>query len=45
MHPPVEAGGSLCIIYEAGSPASEGAHVPHDHVGRIEFRFYSKCIF
>jgi hypothetical protein len=45
MHPPVEAGECLCIMYEAWNHASEGAHVPHVHVGRIEFRFYSKCNF
>jgi hypothetical protein len=45
VHSPVEARESLCIMYEAWNHACEGAHVPHVHVGRIEFRFYSTCLF
>jgi hypothetical protein len=45
LHSPVEAGESLYVAFKAWIHASEGAHVSHDHEGRIEFRFYSKCIF
>jgi hypothetical protein len=45
LHSPVDAGESLCVAFNAWIHASEGAHVLHDHVGRIEFRFYSKCLF
>jgi hypothetical protein len=45
MHPPLEAGESLCIAFEACIHASKGALVPHDHMGMIEFYFYSECIF
>jgi hypothetical protein len=33
MHPPVEGGESLCIMYEACIHASEGVQDPHDYVG------------
>jgi hypothetical protein len=39
MHPPLEAGESLCVAFEACIHASEDAQVPHDHVGLIE------CVF
>ena len=45
VHPPVEAGESLCITFEACIHASKGAQVPHDHVLMIEFYFYFECIF
>jgi hypothetical protein len=44
-HPPVEAGENLCVMYKACIHALEGARVPHNHVGMIEFIFYSKCTF
>jgi hypothetical protein len=36
-HPLHEAGKSLCVLFEVCNQASEGAQVPHDHVGLIEF--------
>jgi hypothetical protein len=45
LHPPLEAGESLCVTCEACIHASESAQVPHDHVGMIEFFFNSECIF
>jgi hypothetical protein len=37
LHPPHEAGESLCVAFEACILASEGAQAPHDHVGLISF--------
>jgi hypothetical protein len=45
MHPPLEVGESLFVAFEACIHASKGAQVPHDHVGMIEFLFFSECIF
>jgi hypothetical protein len=45
MHPTLEAGKSLCVAFEACIHASKGALVSHDHVGMIEFYFYSECNF
>jgi hypothetical protein len=39
LHPPHEAGESLCVAYEACIRALEGAQAPHDHVGLIEIFF------
>jgi hypothetical protein len=39
LYPPLEAGESLCITCEACIHASEGAQVPHDHMGMIEIFF------
>jgi hypothetical protein len=36
LHPPHEAGKSLCVAFEACIHASEGAKAPHDHVELIE---------
>jgi hypothetical protein len=43
--PSLEAGESLYVAFEAYIHASKGAQVPHEHVGMIEFLFYSECIF
>jgi hypothetical protein len=43
LYPPLEARESLCVTCEACIHASEGAQVPHDHVGMIEIAFYSEC--
>ena len=40
MHPPLEAGESLCITCEAYMHALEGAHVPHDCMEMIEIFFF-----
>jgi hypothetical protein len=45
LHPPLEARKSLCVTSEACIHASEGAQVPHNHVGMIEVFFYSEYIF
>jgi hypothetical protein len=45
MHPPVDAGESLCVAFDACIHASKGAQVHHDQVGVIEFFFHSECIF
>jgi hypothetical protein len=45
LHPPVEAGESLCVTCEAWIHALEGAQVPHDHVGVIEFFFILSVFF
>jgi hypothetical protein len=45
IHPPIEAGESLCVMYEACIHASEGAKDPHDHMRVIEYFCYSECIF
>jgi hypothetical protein len=44
LHPPQHAGESLCTAFDACNHASEGAQVPHDHVGLIEF-FLIQCDF
>jgi hypothetical protein len=41
--PPLEAWESLCITCEACIHSFEGAQVPHDHVGVIEFFINSEC--
>jgi hypothetical protein len=45
MHPSLEAGVSLSVTYEACIHASEGAQVPHDHVGMIEFFCFTLSVF
>jgi hypothetical protein len=45
MHPPVEPGESLCIMYEACIHAWEGAQDPHDHVGWLSFFFILSVFF
>jgi hypothetical protein len=45
MHPPLEAGESLCIAFEPCIHVSKGAQVPDDQVGVIEFFIYSECFF
>jgi hypothetical protein len=42
LHPPQEAGESLCVAFEACIHGSEGEQVPHDHVGLIQLFFISK---
>jgi hypothetical protein len=37
LHPPHEAGESICVAFEACIHAPEAAQAPHDHVGLIEF--------
>jgi hypothetical protein len=39
MHPPVEAGESLYIMYEACIHALEGAQDPHDYMVWLNFFF------
>jgi hypothetical protein len=36
LHPPQDAGESLCIAFESCIHVLEGAQVLHDHVGLIE---------
>jgi hypothetical protein len=45
LHPPLEARESLYITCEACIHDSEGTQVLDDHVGMIEYLFYSKYIF
>jgi hypothetical protein len=45
MHPPVEVGERLCVAFEACIHASEGAHVPHDHKGGLNFVFILSVYF
>jgi hypothetical protein len=37
LYPPLEARESLCVTIEACIHASEGAQIPDNHVGMIEF--------
>jgi hypothetical protein len=37
LHPPHEAGESICAAFEACIHVSEGAQASHDHVGLIAF--------
>jgi hypothetical protein len=37
LHPPHEAGESICATFEACIHASEAAQAPNDHVGLIDF--------
>jgi hypothetical protein len=39
VHPPHEAGESICVAFEACIHAPEVALAPHDHIGLIEFFF------
>jgi hypothetical protein len=45
MHPPLEAGQSLCVTCEACIHALEGAQVLHDNVGMIDFFFILSVFF
>jgi hypothetical protein len=42
---PLEAEESLCVVFEACIHALEGAQVPHDHMGMIEFIFILSVFF
>jgi hypothetical protein len=38
LHPPHEAGESICIVFEACIHAPEAAQASYDHVGLIDLK-------